>query len=57
MNAFDHAAVLGQGFSVAATDVCDPDPDSYENLNAVTRQMLAEMAKNPASSRLMQTCA
>ena len=54
---FDHAAVLGQGFRSRPLTYVIQTSDSYENLNAVTRQMLAEMARTPASSRPMQTCA
>ena len=38
---------LGQGFRSRPLTYVIQTSDSYENLNAVTRQMLAEMAKNP----------
>ena len=44
---------LGQGFRSRPLTYVIQTSDSYENLNAVTRQMLAEMAKNdPVISRL-----
>jgi len=52
----DHAASLGQGFRERAINFVIVTSDSYDNLARVSQQILAEMAKNPASCSPTATC-